>query len=66
MRKEQKQIYKPPRVELFSLGKRLNLMTNFSTTGEGLDWNEGDILDNELDDALIGKDWKKGGSLGTD
>ncbi len=66
MKKEKKLIYKPPQATISLLGNGLSLMEAFSSNGDGLDWNEGELLPNELDDDVLGDDWNKGGFLGTD
>ncbi len=58
--------YEPPKVEIFTLSERLNLLVNFPTNGDVDDWNNGNELDNEIDDLINGKDWLNGGGLGTD
>ncbi len=66
MKSEKNAIYKPPQVELFFLGEGLNLMKHFSSTGGVDDWNNGNSLENDLDDAILEEDWIYGGGLGID
>ncbi len=63
MKMENKQSYTSPEVEVFFASVRLNLLTKFSMSGNGDDWNNGDELDNDLDDLIDGTDWGNGGSV---
>ncbi len=61
--KFEKEVYKPIHVSSFFLVKGLDIMTNFSMSGNVDDWNEGDLLDGEFEDSDV-DDWKLGGGLG--
>ncbi len=63
---EKKEIYEYPRLEIIFLGEPLSLMKNFSMNGGVDDWNNGDPLDNELDDYIGDDDWNYGGGLDSD
>ncbi len=60
----QKEMYNPPKVEFCFLSAKLNLMTNFSMNANADDWNNGGLLEDDIDDAIDGEDWNYGGGLG--
>ncbi len=58
--------YEPPEAELIKLGKQLRLLASFSLQGGMDDWNEGDLLEEELGEEGGASDWGNGGGLGHD
>ncbi len=57
--------YEPPQISFIRVSQALSFLAkNFSMKANGDDWDDGDLLENELDDGVLGDEWNYGGGLG--